>query len=54
MINGYTMYCRDRDKYGGGVLCFVNENIRYKTIGAEEVSDDCEIILIEFSIKTRK
>ena len=29
-IHGYKMYRRDRKKHGGGVLCFVNENIPCK------------------------
>ena len=53
-IHGYKMYRRDRNKHGGGVLCYVNENIPCKMVNVEGVSDDCEIILIEFSIKTRK
>ena len=43
------MYCRDRNKHGGGVLCYVNENIPCKMVNVEGV-----LILIEFSIKTRK
>ena len=53
-IHGYKMYRRDRNKHGGGVLCYVNENIPCKMVSVEGVPDDCEIILIEFSIKTRK
>ena len=48
------MYRRDRNKHGGGVLCYVNENIPYKMLSVEGVPDDCEIILIKFSIKTQK
>ena len=53
-IHGYKMYRRDRNKHGGGVLCYVNENIPCKMVNDEGAPDDCEIILIEFSIKTRK
>ena len=53
-IHGYKIYCRDRNKHGGGILCYVNENILCKMVNIEGVPDDCEIILIEFSIKTRK
>ena len=35
-------------------FCYVNENIPCKMVNVEGVPDDCEIILIEFSIKTRK
>ena len=51
-IHGYKMYPRDRKKHAGGVLCFVSENILCKMVSIEGVPDGCEIILIEFSIKT--
>ena len=51
-IYGYKLYQRDRSKHGSGVIFYTNENIRRKAVSLEEVSDDCEIILIEFSIKT--
>ena len=52
-IHGCKMYRKDRNKHGGGVPCYVNENIPCKMV-SEGVPDDCEIILIEFSIKIRK
>ena len=51
-IDGYNMYRRDRNKHCSGVLCYVNENIPCKMVNVEGVPDDCEIILIGFSIKT--
>ena len=55
MIHGYRMYCGDRNEHGGGrVLCYVNENIPCKMVSAEGIPNDCETILNEFSIKTRK
>ena len=51
-VHGYKIYCRDRNKHCGGVLCCVNENIPCKMTSVEGVSNDCEIILIEFFIKT--
>ena len=53
-IRSYKMYRRDRNKHGGGVLSYVNENIPCKMVSAKGAPDDCEIILIEFSIKTQK
>ena len=53
-IHGYKMYHIDRNKNGGGILCYVNENIPCKMVNVEIVPYDCEIILIEFSIKTQK
>ena len=48
------MYRRDRNKHGGGARCYINENIPCKIVSVEGVPNDCEIILIEFSIETRK
>ena len=31
-IHGYKMYRKDRSKHGGGVLCYVNENIPCKML----------------------
>ena len=53
-IYGYKVYRRGRNKNGSGVLCYVDENIPCKMISVEGVPANCEIILIEFSIKTRK
>ena len=33
---------------------YINENITSKTVNAEDIEGDCEIVLIEFSIKTCK
>ena len=54
MVNGYKLFCRDRNCYGGGVLCYINENISFKTVNVEGIVKECEIVLIEFSIKTCK
>ena len=38
-IYGYKLYCRDRNKHGGGVLCYVNENNSSKMVSVEGVPD---------------
>ena len=35
-------------------FCYINENIPSKTVNVEDIEKDCEIVLIVFSIKTRK
>ena len=40
-INGYKMYRRDRNKHGGRLLCYINENIPCKMVSVEGVPDDC-------------
>ena len=54
MINGFKLFRIDRDYHGGGVLCYINENIPSKTLNIEVTVKECEMVLIEFSIKTRK
>ena len=51
-IHGYKVYRRDRNKHGGGVLCYVNENTPGKMVNFEGVPNDYEISLTEISIKT--
>ena len=54
MINGYKLFRRDRNCHGGGVLCYINKNIPSKTVNVDGIVKECEIVLIEFSMKTRK
>ena len=54
MINGYKLFRRDRNCNDEGVLCYINENIPSKTVDVEGIVKEYEIVLIEFSIKTRE
>ena len=54
MTNGYKLFRRDRNCHGGGVLCYINKNIPSKTVNVDGIVKECEIVLIEFSMKTRK
>ena len=54
MINGYKSFGRDRNCHGGGVLCYINENISSKTVNVESIVKECEIVLKEFFFKTCK
>ena len=47
-IHGYVR--RDRDKYGGGVLFYVNENIPSNVLHLNSTPGQNEVILLEFSI----
>ena len=53
-ISGYKMFRRERNKHGGGIMFYISENIPCKTVNIEGLPDDCEVILIELSIKSRK
>ena len=52
-VNGYKMFRKDRNKFGGGLIMFVKENIPCKVISAFRFSEECEIISIvsAFQIK---
>ena len=53
-IDGYKMFRRDRGKYGGGILFYVNENIQSKVLHLNSTPGHNEVILLEFSIKGLK
>ena len=53
-IHGYKLYQRDRNKHRGGVIFCISKNIPCKAVSLKKVPGYCKIILIEFSIKTRK
>ena len=40
--------------HGGGILCYTNEIISSETVNVEGIEKGCEIVLIEFSVKTCK
>ena len=53
-ISGYTMSRRDRNKHGGGIMFYISKSIPCKTVNVEGLPDDCEVTLIELSIKSWK
>ena len=42
--NGYKLFWRDRNCHGGGVLCYINENIPCKTVNVEAIVKEWEIV----------
>ena len=48
------MFRRDRNKHGCGIMFSINTNILCKTVNTENFPDDCEVTLIELSIKSSK
>ena len=54
MINGYKLFRRDRNRHDGEILCCINQNILSKTVNVEGIEKYCRLVLIEFSVKTRK
>ena len=48
------MFRRDKNKHDVGIMFYINEKIPCKTVSFEGLPDDCEVTLIELSIKSRK
>ena len=53
-ISVCKIFRRDKNKHGGGIIFYINENIPWETVNVEGLSDDSKINLIELSIKSRK
>ena len=48
------MFRKDRNKFEGGLILFVKENIPYKVVNTFHFSEECEIISLHFSISNKK
>ena len=46
-ISNYKTFLRDINKYGGGFLFYINENILCKLINDEVIPSDIETIIID-------
>ena len=53
-ISGYKTFRRDRNKYGGGIMFYINKNIPCKTVNVEGLPDNRQVTLIELSIESQK
>ena len=53
-IDGYKTYRRDRNNFGLGLLCYLNENILCRELTAEQIDSNFEIVFIEITLRTRK
>ena len=51
---GFKMYRKDRTKTGGGLLLYVNQNLRNKIINSYKFKENSEIVLFEFSVSSKK
>ena len=45
------MFRTHRNKHGGGIMFYINKNIPCKAVNIEWLLNDCEVTLIELSIK---
>ena len=48
------MFRKDRNKFGGGLILFVEENIPCKVLNMFHFSEECEIISIDLRISNKK
>ena len=53
-INGYKIFRKDRDRFGGGLMFYVNEQIPRKVLSLESIPNDIELILSEFTVKNQR
>ena len=53
-LNGYKMFQRDRDRFGGGLMLYVNEQIPSKVFSLKSIPMDTELILLQFTVKNRR
>ena len=52
-VNGYKLFCKDRNKFGGGLILFVKENIPCKVLNTFRFSEECETISINSTFQIR-
>ena len=48
------MFQKDRDRFGGGLMFYVNVQIPSKFLSLESIPMDIELILLEFTVKNRR
>ena len=54
-IAGYSQpYRRDRNRYGGGVMIFVREDLPSKQLHKHVFTDDIEALIIEINLRKTK
>ena len=53
-INGQKMLRKDRDRFRGELMFYVNEQICSKVLSLESIPVDIELILLEFTVKNER
>ena len=48
------MFRKDRDRFGGGLMFYINEHIPSKVLSLESIPTDVELILLELTVKNRR
>ena len=52
-VSNYKTFHRDRNKHGGRLSFYINENIPCKLINDQNIPSDTEMIMFEFLMKIR-
>ena len=53
-IPGYRIFRQDRDKYGGGLMFYINQNIPCKKIETFQFTSSIEILTLEINLRKEK
>ena len=53
-IDGYRLFRKDRNSFGGGLCCYVNENIARRELENASLGIDIENICLEINLRNRK
>ena len=53
-IGGYKVFRRDRNRFGGGLILYINENISCKTLSNHPMFSDLELMAFELHQSKRK
>ena len=53
-IAGYGVFRQDRDKYGGGLMFYINQNIPCKKIETFQFTSSTEILTLEINLGKEK
>ena len=52
-LNNYKIFRKDRNRYGGGIMFYVNENLPCKSL-TTKIDNLTETIFLEFNVQTSK
>ena len=53
-MQSYKAFCQNRNKHGGGVMFYVNENIPCRVLNIDFNFNDLETIFLKFYLRNRK
>ena len=52
-IEGYKIFCKDRNKHGSGTIFSIKENIPYRELTFNNLQKEIDAISLEFSLRNR-